>query len=516
MRKEELRQEDLNFANYFAELEKRKQAGEAHQKPLSKKQIKKAALAEKRKSESPGKKAARLTLEMGIYLISAVFSISEGAHALKAYSEKPKSNDMISQDAIYFDANMDVANLYGQNIVMPSDYKRFAHNGDKPIYVSIDDEFPASDVELIHQTLNYYEELFADINPNYRFEVVSELDAYVRQYTGSAVIRFDYGHIKYDGVLGYNKSRMNFMYWDFLRFAHIKLSEDAPSAPKERYYILIHEMAHTFGLGDVYSYLTDNVYQDTFLKHTETAEEMGMLYPNDVAMLHAMYGEKYRDGDKIIKQELEKSVKACQAYQDMFYDKLSEYVIEDVCNQTYFRQMSSQDFGSFTYSFNAHTQNTSGLYGGQYSTYEYEITQIDDKMARFVIKDEGNKIVTDIKTQYIIRSGVVLLPKVHLKKGPYPNEKQESTPESFKMFAMYKEGASVKVVDLYRTFGRTVNKETKQESQNENTSTSFNSELDKKIIQTEKAVYDTKYSIKEPEVLAENVLAKPKQKDYSM
>lgn len=393
------------------------------------------------KKYSKKRSIAGKVLNAGMMAIIGAILIPETLSATKMRNYK--TNQQITFDAQYFDANMDIANIMGQNGNFKTTYKRLRHNGEKPIFVTISEKFSPDEVEAIKDVLNYYQQLFSKINSNYRFKVVNGEKAIFEKMLGNTVINFDENTSLTQGYAGLNLLRANFLNPNFLKTSRIYIDPSLTEA-YDKYYVYMHELAHAFGLGDVYETLTPNHYGNTFLSGSAFAYEVNMLYPNDVAMLFAMYGESYRNGKKILPQELEKSQKAFEEYKQAFYQKAKQVICEQYSLDA--SKIDKIDVDTIQNKSLFHSRTYFNQLDGSFVVMDYQIDFLDNKKALFKILD-NKEVITQVETPYEIYDGMVFLPALHLPQGLAPNFGSFGK-ETFMLMSIYQNKGQLYSIDM--------------------------------------------------------------------
>lgn len=402
-------------------------------------------LLDENKSEKKYSKLKKIlngVLDAALIGTSTVFvgaAVSEGVAAVKPLLNEYKNDEQISQDSMLFDANMDLANIHARNVIFKTEFKRLPHNGDKPIYVSIDSKFNEDEVEQINKALEYYEDLFKDINSNYRFEVVSKEKVFIEHTFGNTTITFEKDELPIFAA-GLNKQRANLLNSNFLRQNNIIISNNA----LDYYYTLIHEIGHSFGLADVTRDFTDVDYHNTFYSQTEINKRVSMLYPSDVAILYSMYGQYYRDGNNLLPEKVEIAKQSFEDYKTKFYQKLTDVTLSYFNVENQFIDIQAlQSTTLVNQNVFIFDPNISAV-----SRYIYETQIIDENNASFVIKDCSGNMLYETTTRYEQHEGMIYLPAVHLKNGQYPDKNKEMSPESYKMYAFYKQEDNYYMLDM--------------------------------------------------------------------
>ncbi|MGN0961456.1 MAG: hypothetical protein ACI4PF_04585, partial [Christensenellales bacterium] len=91
-------------------------------------------------------------------------------------------------------SSIEQINQYQEEFNVVSGYRhtngeRLKHNGDEPIYIQIDDEFSPEQKETIKQALDFIFGLVGDINDNYKYVVVDDINQ--PKYSNKTKIKFD-------------------------------------------------------------------------------------------------------------------------------------------------------------------------------------------------------------------------------------------------------------------------------------------------------------------------------------
>lgn len=201
-------------------------------------------------------------------------------------------------------------------------------NYDKLIRLKFRDNIPVivdcvdledREVKMIEDIVGYYNGVFSSINENYKFTikndetVVSEDDVVVSIVNGSVGDNYVYGLNTRSFYKSGNLDGFVFNAEIIIDWEEIKDKEDLFI-----YEVIFHEFTHTLGLGDVYFFGENNVSKCVDMSTTMHVSNgiKNILYPNDYAILQALYSNEYKkhnnyeDAVKVVNEKIEKYTKA--------------------------------------------------------------------------------------------------------------------------------------------------------------------------------------------------------------
>lgn len=362
-----------------------------------------------------------------LYTALGLMIIPEATNAIKIQSQNYKTDSQIVEDAQYFNADMRVSNYFASaNFLTKTNFKRLAHNNDNPIYVAISNNFDNNEKLIINNVLDYYEDLFLNINSHYKFKVVSEVEAYLQSLTGKNVIYYQEKNLKVNGL---NVTKPNLLNFNFTKDSTIKIEKDITDEVEE-YYIFMHETAHAFGLGDVY---TSSVrHYDTFMYGSHFAQEVKMLYPNDVAMLYAMYCEDFRSGREIDQNKLLQAQTSFENYKDLFYDKAFQSISG---NYAYANEIDEEAVNNNIFSFTMMNYNENS---NNVDYFKYKFAFNNEKDMLLSITDQQNNELWQTTTNYDFYNGSIFMPSVYFSSGQYPSQDNDNPIKTTEFFAISK------------------------------------------------------------------------------
>lgn len=222
--------------------------------------------------------ATLISLGVGYYVNTAI--IPEKIH---------KDNSSIEQIDQYQE-EFDVVSGYRH-----SNGERLQHNDGEPIYIQIDDEFSLEQKQTMKQALDFIFGLVGDINDNYKYVIVDDADKF--NSLNKTKIKYDrediilyYGqevYGLYTTSLNRFKSKTK---GTFIKQGNIDISKNNAEDLDELYYTTLHETFHLFGVRDVYYYLQNERYHNTYI-NVDCNHNLKMIYPNDYKLLISLYAK---------------------------------------------------------------------------------------------------------------------------------------------------------------------------------------------------------------------------------
>ena len=365
-----------------------------------------------------------------LYTTLGLMVVPEISNVIKINTQDHKSNSQIIEDAHYFDADMRVAQYFGNsNFLIKTDFRRLPHNNDKPIYVGVSNVFDENEKVMIKDVLLYYEDLFSNINSHYKFKVVNVPEAYFQSIIGNNVLYYFEKNINGEGL---NASRPNLLNFNFTKNSIITIDKNLTDEV-EKYYTVMHETAHCFGLGDVYE--TSVRHFDTFMHGSPLAHDVKTLYPNDVAMLYAMYGEDFRNEEEINQTKLLQAQNSFENYKDIFYDKAIKSITEKYLFNN-IAEIDQETINNKVFNFYMNIYNEKTL---QLEEFIYKIKIDSEKDATFSITNEQNELLWQTPIKYDYYNGALFLPSVYFESGQFPSvDPSENSVESAEFFVIAK------------------------------------------------------------------------------
>jgi len=236
-------------------------------------------------------------------------------------------------------------NQYQEELEVVSGYRhtngeRLKHNGDEPIYIEIDNEFSAEQKETIKQALDFIFGIVGDINDNYKYAIVDDVDQF--KYLNKTKIKFDVKEtVLYYGqeVYGLYTTRINMFKSKnkgvFIEQGNIDMDDNHVEDLDELYYTTMHEMFHLFGVKDVYTGWQEENYNNTYI-NVNNNHNLKMLTPNDYKLLISLYAKDLNNLDKKEKQEYIKQLEEkIDDYTIKFYAHYQHLFKQDLIDRGY-------------------------------------------------------------------------------------------------------------------------------------------------------------------------------------
>lgn len=274
------------------------------------------------------KKLKLIGILVGCTVLTGLSVTSTTLSIVTSKEEQIKPYEQIMSDADYLGADLTLLKnrttfLKEYDEDYKSSFLRLKNNGNRPIYVYIDD-IDNNLEENIKETLNETQDLLSYINESYHFKIVSkQMDEVVKYYNQSA-IRFSVEKLE-NTVNGDNISSFNYNPKEYEKLyivhSHIKINsnflERNPSKEQIKN-VLFHEILHSFGFPDLY----DDEYKER-LCYMNVANRFHLLHPNDIKMLYCAYGNKHIDKEgNVDKTKLQQVKEALDKYEKYYYEKV--------------------------------------------------------------------------------------------------------------------------------------------------------------------------------------------------
>ena len=199
---------------------------------------------------------------------------------------------------------------------------RLQHNDDQPIFVSFSDDISYETKEDTIKALDYMFGIMGDINTNYRYEIVDNVDDL--KYLNKTTIEFssknfsqNNGDLHTEGLFEHLPNETSFTGSKGVLFKNVNIYLD--NNMDNPYYIGLHELAHAFGIGDVYSLDVQNSLTNINFKDFKQP----ILTPNDYKILWAFYAPEFKSENEM-KQYIEKANMYIEEYTKNYYVSVLE------------------------------------------------------------------------------------------------------------------------------------------------------------------------------------------------
>ncbi|MFA6860625.1 MAG: hypothetical protein WCR30_04480 [Clostridia bacterium] len=315
-----------------------------------------------------------------------------------------KKVELVDSDAELFGAEGE----YNYNV---SDYFRLKHNDKDPIHVYIEKGFNEEDVGLIKKSLNYFEDLFKNINDKYKFDYISENQYNISVIKGDTTIKYELADLEPSYVNGENKTQTFIFNPTFIKKSIIRIENDLQvSNVDEKYYIYLHELAHAFGLKDVYMDDEKIYYGNTLIQSSELQKTLNKVSPEDYRKFQAMYNISHINEDGTVNEEKLKIIlENIKNYDSEFY----KYVVDTMTNYLTSVNRITQDISKS----DAEKYKFSYTYSDAIDTTVNKIHFDDEKYYWDIYKN--NQLIFSSDGKYLEQDGVILIPSINIKNPTF-------------------------------------------------------------------------------------------------
>ena len=335
-----------------------------------------------------------------------------------------KNQKQITKDASSLGVDLDASSVREDKLV------RFAFPKEGDVYVIYDVNMTQVEKEYIKETVDYYNNIFKNIDGNYSFTLVDskfsikETDSYIK-----------FNNKDLEGLdKGLNKSSLSnkLKYGYFISNSEIYINwnklHDASDTMIR--YIFNHEFAHSLGLNDVYidshKSFNTNTIMNVFNSYT-----LDVLYPNDYAILQALYSnscnnyKRYNEAINEMKNEINE-------YRNYFYDYYSSIIKN---NNPKYGSMNKEYLHSIT-------EIGWNSYQGDYKCS----LNIDNDRCTLKVKD-GDKIIDSSNGDIYWSNGMYFIENLQIRDASYMINTGFNKPYKFTLVLYMDENNKLSIAD---------------------------------------------------------------------
>lgn len=288
--------------------------------------------------------------------------------------------------------------------------KTFQHNNGEPIYVSLPKDAPEHINESIELSLDYMFGIMEQINPNYKYKIVSEHELTNYKLKGKSTIEFKRSETSLPTTMAAEAMvRSDRDLTSFATFGKMvdnytitydaqNLEERKPSV-EAGCEVFLHELLHVFSFSDVYD--RDAVYANTYI-HPSVGDKYDVFLPNDLKCLISAYAPKLKSNAEK-REYLSRMKQLVSDYENTFY--------KDVINEE--KRSTTVDIENGNISLvlkNSIKQNK------QSYDYYYRI-EISNGRYVFDILDSNNNIIDSNQGEAVWVDGAYVLKDACLRYG---------------------------------------------------------------------------------------------------
>ncbi|MBO5394712.1 MAG: hypothetical protein J6A28_02270 [Clostridia bacterium] len=291
-------------------------------------------------------------------------------------------------------------------------HSRMQHNGDEPIYVCFNEELPSESRASAIKSLDYLFGLVGQINPAYRYEIVSQ-EEFDRIWMKTKIY-YEFGeHENAEAHIVHSYNPLS-LFTSKPAMQGYEVRQSKAYNFENLDYIYLHELLHAFGIDDVYTQGPDAV-TNKFQGNTSINSNIGykhpFITPNDFKLLVALYAPKFENAQEQAKQTA-RLQQMIEVYTKHYYEDLSVIYKETFKIDEH---LEKQDF-NFTLD--------STFLGAEQTEYNYtyDITLQGDSYA-FKLYDDKHNLLDSCNGKVYWNNDVAFLQDVTLKEGLYPGWK---------------------------------------------------------------------------------------------
>lgn len=195
--------------------------------------------------------------------------------------------------------------------------KRLKYNTNEPVYISISEEFNTEQKQIIINTLDTVFGYVAQVNDNYKYEIVEDLDNI--KYFNKTKISFEFADLDKNTGGTANIGNDIFIFsskGNFINYGKIKIDRNTTTGFK---FMILHELLHCFGFKDLYDSNTE--YFGDWINF------QNLITPNAYNSLLAMYTP---DLSKLSETERKEQINNLQQksneYKQFYYSTCSKKI----------------------------------------------------------------------------------------------------------------------------------------------------------------------------------------------
>lgn len=203
------------------------------------------------------------------------------------------------------------------------------------------------------------------------------------------------------------------------------------------YSVILHEFTHILGFNDVY-YNSENknthIIDYTTVINTYTDKKINCLYPNDYAVLQALYSNEYKKHDdyseaiRIVNDKIE-------SYTLSFYQYYSEFLTK---NNAATNKMKISDLKE-NIEWNEYFED------GTYNKISIKFTK--DGTCKFVIKNEKEEILEETNAEYLFENGFLFIRNIMINNSKNYNQNYDESLSMKLMLSIYVDENGIYVIN---------------------------------------------------------------------
>ena len=339
----------------------------------------------------------------GTILFSGIFTSS--CMNISNYVIDQKPYNYVLRDYQNFKVDTEIADALNYSCGYAKNM-RLKFSDSKPVIVDCEEGMEVREKEIVQKIVDYYNMIFSTINDNYKFVIKNDS---VALDSTDTVISVSNGDLS--GALGQHVS--NFEMPDlgegtFVVKSEIVLDWNAIKDMDDLYVfgVILHEFGHALGFGDVY-YEGDvkNVsYMDMTTMMQLSNVVTNVLYPNDYAVLQALYSNEYQKHDN--------------------YEDAVKVVNEKIANYTrkfyeYYAGIMKDRYGATDLLAEGEIGNNVTWFGDYTNNFDtnYELNFLENNKCELIIRDKTGNILEKGEGETLFVNGVLFVKRICLDRA---------------------------------------------------------------------------------------------------